>query len=93
MFQINAFGFFDVLLDDVHVLRRIGLISSDYDSIIFQSDKVSDNIQVVFMKTIVNISDKSISMIDDNTHVRLIHRNNDLFPQWFLNSHFNMRFD
>jgi len=74
MFQIDA------LLNNVHVLRRGSLISSDYNSIIFQSDKVSDNIWVVFMKTIVNISDESVSVINNNTHVRLIHRNNDLFP-------------
>ena len=46
---------------------------------IFQSDEVSNNIWVVFMKTIINISDKSVSVIDNNTCVRLIHRNNDLF--------------
>ena len=49
--------------------------------ITFQSNEVSDNIWVVFMKTIINISNESVSMIDNNTYVRLIHRNNDLFPQ------------
>ena len=49
--------------------------------ITFQPNEVSDNIWVVFMKTIINISNKSVSMIDNNTYVRLIHRNNDLFPQ------------
>jgi len=42
---------------------------------------------------IVNISDESVSIIDDNTHVRLIYRNDDLFPQWFSNGIINMRFD
>jgi len=38
----------------------------------------------MFTKMIVNISDKSVSMIDNNTCIRLIHKNDDLFSQWIL---------
>ena len=93
MFQIGALRFLDVLLNDVHILRRSSLISSNYNSMIFWSNEVSNNIWVVFTKMIVNISDESVSIIDNNTCIRLIHKNDDLFPQWFFSSYLNTRFD
>lgn len=77
-FYINVDRIFDSFLNDAHVLSRSNLICGDNDFIVFQTDEVSNNFQVCFIKTFVNISNKDICLVVNGFSIICAYWNNNL---------------